>query len=198
MNALRAHDSRMDIFIEEIKLQKKSSHILIGKTREGNENYGESKPYQISLKFEDLQGAIYARMVERIGNRRYWEQWAKDAQIAERYQNNILKLVDKPEFKNFLADLWQNINPTISERDAVEMLAQHLISKPVFDALFENYSFAKNNAVSKAMQKVFSLLETDSDSEQLEKFYNSVRERRKIATTAEDKQKIIIELYDKF
>ena len=199
LNALRAHDSRMDIFVEEIKLNKKSSHILIGKTREGGENHGESKPYQLTLKFEDLQGAIYARMVERVGNRRYWEQWAKDiAQIAERHQNKILQLVDKPEFKNFLADLRQNINPTITERDAVEMLAQHLISKPVFDALFDNYSFAKNNSVSKALQKVFELLDTDSDSEQLDKFYNSVRERCKIATTAEDKQKIIIELYDKF
>ena len=200
LNALRAHDSRMDIFIEEIKLNKKSSHILIGKTREGGgKSDGESKPYQLSLKFEDLQGAIYARMVERVGNRRYWEQWAKDiAQIAERHQNKILQLVDKPEFKNFLADLRQNINPTITERDAVEMLAQHLISKPVFDALFDNYSFAKNNSVSKSLQKVFELLDTDSDSEQLDKFYNSVRERCKIATTAEDKQKIIIELYDKF
>lgn len=199
LNALRAHDSRMDIFIEEIKLQKKSEHVLIGKTREGDENHGESKPYQLSLKFDDLQGAIYARMVERVGNRRYWEQWAKDiAQIAERHKNQILRLVDKPEFKNFLSDLRQNINPTISERDAVEMLAQHLISKPVFDALFENYSFAKNNAVSKAMQKVFSLLDTDSDNEQLEKFYQSVRARCEIATTAEQKQRIIIELYDKF
>ena len=199
LNALRAHDSRMDIFIEEIKLQKKSEHILIGKTREGDENHGESKPYQLSLKFEDLQGAIYARMVERVGNRRYWEQWAKDiAKIAERHQNNILKLVDKPEFKNFLADLRQNINPTISERDTIEMLAQHLISKPVFDALFENYSFAKNNSVSKAMQKILNLLETDSDNEQLEKFYQSVRARCEIATTAEQKQRIIIELYDKF
>lgn len=203
LNALRAHDSRVDIFIEEIKLHngKNGGGGLIGGNN-GDEPHiivDTPKPYQLNLKFEDLQGAIYARMVERVGNRRYWEQWAKDiAQIAERHQNKILQLVDKPEFKNFLADLRQNINPTISERDAVEMLAQHLISKPVFDALFDNYSFAKNNSVSKALQKVFELLDTDSDSEQLDKFYNSVRERCKIATTAEDKQKIIIELYDKF
>ena len=78
------------------------------------------------------------------------------------------------------------------------MLAQHLITRPVFDALFENYSLAQNNAVSKSMQKIFALLDTADDSEQLEKFYQSVREWCRIATTAEDKQKIIIELYDKF
>ncbi|MBQ6298239.1 MAG: DEAD/DEAH box helicase [Selenomonadaceae bacterium] len=196
LNALRAHDSRMDIFIEEIKLHGTKN----GKKGDGTRILVDNGiPLQTILHFDELKDLIYARMVERVGNRRYWEQWAKDiAQIAERHQNNILKLVDKPEFKNFLADLRQNINPTISERDAVEMLAQHIVTKPVFEALFENYSFAKNNAVSKAMQKILNLLETDSDNEQLEKFYNSVRERCKIATTAEDKQKIIIELYDKF
>ena len=80
----------------------------------------------------------------------------------------------------------------------MEILAQYLISKPVSDALFDNYSFEKNNSISKSLQKVFELLDTDSDSEKLDKFYNSVRERCKIVTTAEDKQKIIIELYDQF
>ena len=79
------------------------------------------------------------------------------------------------------------------------MLAQHLISRPVFDALFENYSFAQNNAVSKSMQQILNILDTgETDNEHLEKFYKSVKERCSIAKTAEDKQKIIIELYDKF
>ena len=78
------------------------------------------------------------------------------------------------------------------------MLAQHLISRPVFDALFESYSFAQNNAVSKSMQQILNILDTETDSEQLEKFYKSVKERCSIAKTSEDKQKIIIELYDKF
>jgi predicted helicase len=34
------------------------------------------------------------------------------------------------------------------------MLAQHMVTKPVFDALFANYEFTKLNPVSKAMQKM--------------------------------------------
>ena len=203
LNALRAHDERMDIFIQEISMKKPSEHILIGGKTSGDDGGNKPasgvKPFQMKLNFDELQGAIYARMVERVGNRRYWENWAKDiAKIAERHKQQILQLTDKAEFKNFLDELRQNINPSISEKDAVEMLAQHIITQPVFNALFENYSFAKNNSVSKSMEKILNLLETDSDNEQLEKFYNSVRERCKIATTAEEKQKIIIELYDKF
>ena len=196
LNALRAHDSRLDIVIEDIKLHKNepiysNDKILI----ENQENIS----LQTVLHFEELKNLIYARMVERVGNRRYWEQWAKDiAEIADRHKNKILQITDKPEFKNFLADLRKNLNPTISEIDAVEMLAQHIITQPVFDAIFENYSFVNNNSVSKSMKNILNLLDTESDNEQLEKFYNSVRERCKIAKNSDDKQKIIIELYDKF
>ena len=194
LNALRAHDSRMDIFVEEIKLKNSSSHILIKKIFDDF-----SEQITLPLFFDKLQEIIYARMVERVGNRRYWEQWAKDiAVIADRHKNKILLLKNNPEFLHFLADLRKNINPSITEIEAVEMLAQHIITKPVFNALFENYSFVENNAVSKSMQKIFEILDTDEDNEHLKKFFDSVKNRCKIAQNAEDKQKIIIELYDKF
>ena len=196
LNALRAHDSRLDIVIEDIKLHKNEPNYSNDKILIENQ---ENISLQTVLHFEELKNLIYARMVERVGNRRYWEQWAKDiAEIADRHKNKILQITDKPEFKNFLADLRKNLNPTISEIDAVEMLAQHIITQPVFDAIFENYSFVNNNSVSKSMKNILNLLDTESDNEQLEKFYNSVRERCKIAKNSDDKQKIIIELYDKF
>ena len=95
--------------LAEIKLGKSGDeHILIGKTP-GDKDDDESgaatveKVLQTKLNFDELQGAIYARMVERVGNRRYWENRAKDiAKIAERHKQQILKLTDKPEFKNFI------------------------------------------------------------------------------------------------
>lgn len=81
------------------------------------------------------------------------------------------------------------------------MLSQHIITKPVFDALFENYSFVQNNPMSQSMQKMLDLLEKQSlekDAEILEKFYESVKKRAAGIDNAEGKQRIIIELYDKF
>jgi predicted helicase len=104
-------------------------------------------------------------------------------------------------FQKFIEGLQKNINPGIDERQAIDMLSQHIITKPVFEALFEGYSFVKNNAISVSMQKMLDLLEDESfekDAESLDKFYESVRMRAAGIDNAEGKQRIIIELYDKF
>jgi predicted helicase len=81
------------------------------------------------------------------------------------------------------------------------MLAQHLITKPVFDALFKDYSFASHNPVSVAMQQVLDVLHEhrlEKEADTLEKFYASVAMRAEGIDSAEGKQKIVVELYDKF
>lgn len=81
------------------------------------------------------------------------------------------------------------------------MLSQHMITKPVFEALFENYSFVQNNPISKSMQKVMDLLDdevSEEENEKLQKFYDSVRRRVEGIDNAEGRQKVIVELYDKF
>ena len=74
--------------------------------------------------------------------------------------------------KNFLEGLQKNINPSITQQEAVEMLSQHIITKPVFEALFEGYSFVKNNPISVSMQTMLDLLEEqalEKDTETLAK-----------------------------
>lgn len=97
---------------------------------------------------------------------------------------------------------YKNINPSINEDQAIEMLAQHIITQPIFDALFDGYSFVKSNAVSVAMQGMIESLEEGSNlaeqDETLQKFYDSVRKRAEGIDNSEGKQHIIIELYDKF
>ena len=81
------------------------------------------------------------------------------------------------------------------------MLSQHIITKPVFEALFDNYSFVSSNPISKSMQKVLDLIEEhtpEEENEKLDAFYDSVRRRARGIDNAESKQKVIVELYDKF
>lgn len=224
LNALRAHDDRFNATVNKIDLNKtRPSQILIGRPEysfdeEGHpEAWGEedARGYdskkdidrQMALQFEQLQSVVFAKLVQKVGDRRYWEQWAKDiAGIAERQTERIKFLIterkeQKAAFEKFLDGLRKNINPSIGSDQAVDMLAQHIITKPIFEALFEGYSFAKNNAVSNAMQGMLSALEGESvadESETLQKFYDSVRKRASGIDNAEGKQRIIIELYDKF
>ena len=226
LNALRAHDDRFNAIVNKIELNKtRPAQILVGRpdtlysnedgsmgyAREDTVAYGNKSSAQLSqqlnMQFEQLQNVMFARLVQKVGDRRYWEQWAKDvAQIAERYVERINRLIrespnHKSTFADFLTGLQKNINPSITQGEAVDMLSQHIITKPVFEALFEGYSFVKNNPISISMQTMLDLLEDQSlerDAETLQKFYESVKQRASGINNAEGKQRIIVELYDKF
>ncbi len=217
LNALRAHDDRFNATVNKIELNKhKPAQILIGGVdngdggdgSEGTDPNGSSAlAAQLAFQFEELQSTFYAKMVQKVGNKRYWEQWAKDiAHIAEEHIIRIKKLIKeegkhKKAFEEFIKGLRKNINPSVSEQEAIEMLSQHMITKPVFEALFENYSFVQNNPISQSMQKVMELLDdevTDEENEKLQKFYDSVRRRVEGIDNGAGKQKVIVELYDKF
>ena len=222
LNALRAHDDRFNATINKIDLNKKRPPQIqvVGTlygyddeghsySKEGDPEYGRDSKFsrQFALHFEELQSVLYARLVKKVGDRRYWEQWATNVgEIATRQMERISYLVSQKgehqkAFEKFLNGLKANINDSISEKEAIEMLSQHMITKPVFEALFENYSFVSNNAVSSAMEQMVELLEDgaiEKDTKTLQKFYDSVRKRAEGIDNAEGKQRIIIELYDKF
>ena len=227
LNALRAHDDRFNAMVNKIELNRKRPDVVqlvrpgsqwIG--RGGGQSDDESdgdglttaEPMaayqtQLEMRFEQLQNVIFARMVQKVGSKRYWEQWASDvAKIAEKHIEQITVLVNNDEkarkaFDRFIKGLHKDINPAVSEPQAIEMLAQHIITQPVFEALFENYAFTANNPVSKAMNSIVRLLNDkidEADHRSLENFYNSVRRRAEGIDNAEAKQKIVVELYDKF
>ena len=163
---------------------------------------------QIEFVFDEFSKAIIAKIVKKCGKRDYWENWAGDiAEIARTHITRITAVVAKegtPEreaFEEFLAEIRDDLNESISEVEAIEMLAQHIITRPVFEALFDGYSFAQHNPVSRAMQSVLEVLDAhnlEKEAESLDKFYASVKRRAEGIDNAEAKQKIIVELYDKF
>jgi len=223
LNALRAHDDRFNATVNKIELnRKKPNNILVGRPEYSFDEHGNPQAWnedeggyetpkdisrQLALQFEQLQSVVFARMVKKVGDRRYWEDWAAEvAQIAERQIERITYLIEnrreqRQAFDNFLKGLQKNINPSISEGQAVEMLAQHIITKPIFEALFEGYSFTETNAVSIAMQTMLNALQEKTlaeESDKLQKFYDSVKRNISDLDNAEAKQQIIIRIYDNF
>lgn len=224
LNALRAHDDRFNAEVNKIELSKKKpKNILfggVGASRKDEDQHsdGDSKPHaesaaeqlatQLSMSFNDLQNVFYAKLVTKVGTKRYWELWAKDiAQIAEQHIERIKTLIadngkHRRAFDQLMRGLHRNINPGLSEQDAIEMLSQHIISRPVFEALFENYQFAASNPISRSMQKMLDLLDdetkTEEEHQKLQKFYDYVRDTVGNIHEAEGRQRIIVELYDKF
>lgn len=215
INALRSVDERFEAMIDKLNMSKPKQLKVIGVGSAPDQVNDQDKtiknsPVQTELEFEwdKFEGAIFGKIVQKVGDRKYLENWSKDvAKIAERQISWIkTKLSDKKdpislEFKKFVSSLQHNINESIDENQAAEMLSQHLITKPIFEALFAEYSFVNQNPVSQAMESIVSELEKAGfakEQENLEPLYESVRMRAEGIEKAEDKQKIIVTLYDKF
>lgn len=217
LQALRAHDDRFEAMINKIDLDKKANNRIdvIGIGGGGNDrdagtassNADANAALFSMANAAEWQDAIFARMVKKVGDRRYWEDWASDVKdIADRQVTRIQTILDtvpdaQAEFVGFHEALQANLNDGITSRDAVDMLVQHLITKPVFDALFEDYAFSEHNPVSQVMDRMLTVLDgyhLDSETAQLEKFYRSVRVRAEGITSAAGKQRIITELYERF
>jgi predicted helicase len=221
LQALRAHDERFNAMINKIELNKGTGGKIeiIGVNVPGGEPDDQGPPNpkaddahaQPALPLQWLdewREAIYAKIVTKVGSRRYWEDWAKDiAVIAERHTTRIRALLSDPSlgvsghFDHFLVGLRKNLNDSIDRDAAIDMLAQHLITRPVFEAIFDDYAFAEHNPVSKAMQAMLDVLDeqnVDAEADTLQKFYDSVRLRAEGIKNAEDRQKIITDLYERF
>lgn len=218
LNALRSVDERFEATINKLELNKQKPKniqvIGVGAAPDDpNFNDGFVKEptvaYQteLELDWEAVEGAIYGKIVQKVGDRRYLEDWSKDvADIARRHIQGIEFILEqnpdsKSAFEKFLQSLQHNINESIDQSQAIEMLAQHLITLPIFDALFGEYSFVKNNPVSSAMEQIVEELSQfgfEKEQKELQPFYDSVRLRAEGIDNAQAKQKIIITLYDKF
>ncbi|MFC0134544.1 damage-inducible protein [Massilia eurypsychrophila] len=235
LQALRSHDDRFDAMVNKLDLIGRDTAKMevvavtdkinkpAGKNGaakkdagKGQFNIGEhakrgDKDKQIKLEFEigEIERAIYAKVVQKCGNRHHWEDWANDiAKIARTHIDRIQAILEdeshvaeRAAFGAFAAELRDDLNDSISDNEVVEMLAQHLITKPVFDALFSDYSFAQHNPMSLAMQSVLDVLQEhhlNKEADTLQRFYDSVKLRAEGIQNAEGKQKIVVELYNNF
>ena len=219
LNALRSHDDRFNAMINSIDLDKNTKGKIIldvigkGGPTEDSEGKPLTKPSDAGVQlplFElgQWRDSILARIVKKVGDREYWDAWADSVVDIAANQRARIKAIlaagDQTvtaEFGRFLDGLKANLNDSISTDDAVNMLSQHLITKPVFDALFEHDSFAAHNPVSMTMQAMVDALAghgLDAETAKLEKFYDSVRRRASQIETAAGRQTVIHELYEQF
>lgn len=228
LNALRSHDDHFNAHVNTIALNRdKGAKVTVGLPGLGRTGVGGSTlagdpndshdaqeisnqevAHQLTLQFGATQQNIFAKLVEKCGDRLYWENWAAEVgEIAKKYIARIARLVTgeggkySAEFDEFVRTLRHNLNPGITAEQCIEMLAQHLITRPVFEALFADYRFVSNNSISSSMQMMIDLLESeavDKDLTVLSNFYESVRANVGKIDNLEGKQTVIKNLYEKF
>ncbi|EMO65902.1 type III restriction enzyme, res subunit [Leptospira kirschneri str. 200803703] len=219
--------SRMEVIAVTNEIQNNNRVSKLGKEGKKSKSNGDSgrgefgigtkatthgsgpENYRLQFEIGVIEKAIYDKVVQKCGNRFHWEEWATDiAKIANTHISRIHAILKDSSnqkeieaFSAFADELRDDLNDSITNDEVVEMLAQHLITKPVFDALFSNYSFANLNPVSRAMDEILNLLQKhhlEKEADTLTRFYESVKMRADGIENPLARQKIVVELYDKF
>jgi predicted helicase len=184
--------------------------------KKGDDGEGD-EPKQGEIEFlprnNELEEAIKARIVKKVGNRREWEDWAEDVgEVCRTQIEHIHEVVNAPQnvaskksLEEFTGELKATLNGDISEDDAIEMLGQHIVTKPILDALFQEYPFTEKNPISKALSTMLVKLDKaglEKTNQVLKSFYDSVRYKAQIIQASEDplasRQALVLELFDKF
>ncbi len=210
LQALRAHDDRFDAEINKLDLQKSRSGRIsvIGVGGERESRGDRLATQELDLRWQGLEDKVYARVVKHCGKSSYIEDWAGDvARIAGAHMTRIRTAIALSDdlhaaFERFVTSLRQSLNPSVSEEEAIEMLAQHLITTPVFEALFGDSEFTAKNPVSEAMAEVLVALHEqeaiETERAELSGFYRDVRIRAEGIDNLEGQQRMIKQLYEVF
>ncbi|GAA7969838.1 DEAD/DEAH box helicase family protein [Helicobacter pylori] len=154
-----------------------------------------------AILLQDLADAVYNVMPTKLGDRNYWENFTKKTGNIARTLNNRLKMIfDKnPEiFSNFLDSLRVNIHQSIKEDEALDMITSHIITKPIFDAVFGDNI---QNPIAKALDKMVQKLSTlglEGETKDLKNLYESVKTEAVRAKSHKSQQELIKNLYNTF
>ena len=224
LQALRSHDERLDAEINKIDLNRAESgggHInVIGVGGEQSDDATETLTAEADriAQFQ-LPGlvinAFRAKVVEKVGDRQYWDRWAKDvADIATRIETRIKTLIPiagdttngdtaqiRLHFDSLLDSMRATTNDALTEEGAISIVAQHMITEPVFQTLFPEHDFAKSNPVANSLNQFVGFIRQhglEAELESLDPFYASIRRRAEGLDNAGARRKVLEELYENF
>ncbi len=211
IKALRSHDSSLvdeATFKEKIKIFGSDDTSNLDDEEELQKDKTEqSDPKQAqktlfdAILLQDLANAVYNVMPTKLGDRNYWENFAKKTGNIARTLNERLKDIfgKNPEFfHGFLTSLRGNIHQNIKEEEALDMITSHVITKPIFDAIFGDNI---QNPIAKALDKMvlkLSSLGLEGETKDLKNLYESVKTEAMRAKSQKSQQELIKNLYNTF
>ena len=170
-------------------------------------------PTQGSLGIDEhvlkVEGKIKAAIINKLGKRKEWEEWAEDVgHICTRQVEHIKAVLAnsdaadlKQAFAKFKQELTAAMSRNLDDDEIIEMLAQHIVIKPVLDELFREYPFTEHNPIAKALTQMLERLDAEGltkANKDLAGFYATIGFRMQSVKTLKERQTVIVELFDRF
>ena len=210
IRALRAHDDRVDYWVNNIETAKSKSKVTLRELGGGDDDPGGTEnldPIQGQLALQ-LDDKVASKIVEMCGSRQYWPTWGQRAAgICLDIEQKLQRALDRPELTVALDDFVETmrtaVGPQVTRESAAEMIAQHLVTIPVFEHMFTDSTFVQQNPVSAAIGDVLRKLERegvrfDKEREPLARAYEQMRIAFEGAVSAAEKVDILRQIYEGF
>jgi predicted helicase len=186
-----------------------------GEAREGVAVIGEgsASPVVMDVLLEDpnlrqkVTRGLAGKLVKRLAlGRKYLENWAQDvARVARVLEQQVRAMAERdPKVKEklgkLLAALQAFTNESVTEDEAILMLVQHALTKPIFDALFGELLKEREDPVSRALDELFQEFRgfLDREGEALRDFYEEMRLKALGLTDEAERADFLRRLYSNF
>lgn len=223
LKALRSHDESLvseAVFKEKIKIAMLSDNTSLetnpttkptksDQDKETKDKEKEAKKhiqeylFEIQSSLNDIADSIYNVLPTKLGDKHYWASFsAKTGKIVKDLTIRLnAYFKENPNIlSEFIESLRETIHPNIKETESIDMLASHIVTKPIFDTIFGEAM--SNNPIGNALDSAFTKLKIlgleNEELKDLHILYTSIKENVEIAKTESDKQRLIKDLYDTF
>ena len=212
ISALRAHDERMDVWVNTADIGGETPchrHRPHQPRRRRRRRRPDGDDPRLRADEPSPHNEIASALVERCGDKRYWATWGNDVgAVTNRIRDRIEELLDHPDrpdtrqaFDRFLEEMRHTINEHLGAPTVIGMLASHLVTLPVFEALFGSDEFAQRNPVVRALNGMVEVLDREglvNEARDLDHFYRSVKTRVQEVTDPDGRLRILLDLYESF
>ncbi|WP_419918318.1 DEAD/DEAH box helicase family protein [Candidatus Poriferisocius sp.] len=210
VRALRSHDERIDYWINHPKTVAKKDKVRVKVLDSRTDRpEGEATDEQLQLIFAQVKEAVASKLVEMCGDRRSWITWGEKAagvcrQVHDRVEEAVNETAEaRHEFDRFVEWMRATLNPSVGQTEAAEMVAQHIVTMPVFDHMFAESRFAELNPVSRAIQKLLEVIDPEEtrfevELEPLKRAYDSMNKTFDGAIDSAERVDILRQVYEGF
>jgi Predicted helicase len=152
--------------------------------------------------YEPIRKYISAKIVKsfRLGSI-FLKDWAVEtAKIAKDLKDQIQIAFEKDQsfrqkFEELKTALSTILNEGIKEQDTVDLIVQYMLTKPIFDAVFEH-----KDRTDEILDSIFEYFKhfLENNIKELDKFYEEVQNKAKGLRNEEERQEFLRHLYTNF
>ena len=210
VKALRSHDERLNYYINQPDAWAKNAPFSVRTARLGEPD-GDPDSLRETYKqlHLELSREIASKVVEVCGDRQTYPTWGRRAaDVCAQIQTRVEHLTSEgglceEAFEKFLEGIRASVRGEVEVAAAQQMIAQHIVTIPVFDAMLGKNEFSQHNPVSKEIERLLAEFRAKGvgfagETKPLTRAYQNMSEAFEGAVEGSARLDILRQIYDGF